>query len=51
MGRKRIRNKKEWDEVTRKIGFWFDPDNPYNAYKDEYIETVLWILTNSGTEI
>lgn len=36
--------KKEWDELTRRIGYWVDLDNPYITYTNDYIETVWWIL-------
>ena len=36
--------KAEWDEFTRKIGFWLDLENPYITYNSDYIETVWWIL-------
>lgn len=36
--------KKEWDEVTRKIGFWVDLEHPYITYENYYIESVWWIL-------
>jgi len=39
-----FRYKKEWDDVTRKIGYWVDLDNPYVTYENSYIETVWWIL-------
>jgi len=39
-----FRYKKEWDEMTRRIGFWVDLENPYITYSNEYIETVWWIL-------
>ncbi len=39
-----FRYKKEWDDVTRKIGFWVDLKNPYITYENSYIETVWWIL-------
>ena len=39
-----FRYKKEWDDVTRKIGYWVDLDNPYITYQNDYIETVWWIL-------
>ena len=35
---------KEWDEITRRIGFWVDLQNPYITYTNDYIETVWWIL-------
>jgi len=39
-----FRYKKEWDDVTRKIGFWVDLNNPYVTYDNDYIESVWWIL-------
>lgn len=37
--------KTEWDELTRRIGFWLDLDNPYITYENNYIESVWWILS------
>ena len=36
--------KTEWDEFTRKLGYWVDLSNPYITYTNDYIETVWWIL-------
>jgi isoleucyl-tRNA synthetase len=36
--------KTEWDEFTRKLGYWVDLDDPYITYDNNYIETVWWIL-------
>ncbi|MFZ5516898.1 MAG: isoleucine--tRNA ligase [Candidatus Zhuqueibacterota bacterium] len=36
--------KKDWDELTRKIGYWVDLDHPYITYENDYIESVWWIL-------
>ncbi len=36
--------KDRWDEITRKIGYWVDLDNPYITYENEYIESVWWLL-------
>lgn len=33
-----------WVEMTRRIGFWLDMDNPYITLKNEYIESVWWSL-------
>ena len=33
-----------WNELTRKIGYWVDMDNPYVTYKSKYIESVWWLL-------
>lgn len=36
--------KKEWEEFTRKIGFWLDFDNAYLTCDNDYIESLWWIL-------
>ena len=36
--------KDQWDDLTIKMGYWVDLDNPYITYKKEYIETLWWIL-------
>ena len=33
-----------WDDITRKMGYWVDLDNPYITFKNEYIESVWWLL-------
>lgn len=38
-----MRFKNEWDELTEKIGYWVDLDDPYITFEPEYIET-LWSL-------
>lgn len=35
---------KDWDEMTRRIGYWLDLDDAYVTLKNEYIESVWWIL-------
>ena len=35
---------KEWTELTRKMGYWVDLDNPYITYENSYIETLWWLL-------
>ncbi|MFC1569772.1 isoleucine--tRNA ligase [bacterium] len=35
---------KEWNELTRRIAYWVDLDNPYVTYTNEYIESVWWLL-------
>ena len=32
-----------WDELTRKMGYWVDLNDPYITFTNEYIET-LWFL-------
>jgi isoleucyl-tRNA synthetase len=34
----------EWNELTRRIGFWVDLAHPYITYENSYIETVWWLL-------
>ncbi len=34
----------EWDELTEKIGYWVDLDDPYITYDNKYIETLWWLL-------
>lgn len=33
-----------WDNLTEKIGYWVDLDNPYITYENSYIETVWYLL-------
>ncbi len=35
--------KDEWDDLTEKMGYWVDLDNPYITFETDYIET-LWSL-------
>ncbi|MEM7575182.1 MAG: isoleucine--tRNA ligase [Bacteroidota bacterium] len=39
-----MRYKDIWDDLTVKMGYWVDLDNPYITYKNEYIESVWWLL-------
>ena len=36
--------KDQWDDLTVKMGYWVDLDNPYITYEKEYIESLWWIL-------
>ncbi len=36
--------KEEWENFTRRIGFWLDLKDPYITCSSEYIESVWWIL-------
>ncbi len=36
--------KKEWDDLTRRIGYWLDLEHPYITFHNDYIESVWWIL-------
>jgi len=33
-----------WNDLTEKIGYWVDLDDPYITYKPKYMETVWWLL-------
>ena len=33
-----------WNDLTEKMGYWVDMENPYITYKSKYMETVWWIL-------
>jgi isoleucyl-tRNA synthetase len=35
---------KEWKDLTHKMGYWVDTDNPYITYDNRYIETLWWLL-------
>jgi isoleucyl-tRNA synthetase len=39
-----LRYKDKWDDLTRKMGYWVDLDDPYITFKNEYIETLWWLL-------
>ncbi|HZW04616.1 MAG TPA: class I tRNA ligase family protein, partial [Anaerolineaceae bacterium] len=34
----------EWEKLTDRIGYWVDLEEAYITYKNEYIESVWWIL-------
>ena len=40
-----LRYKDKWDEITRKMGYWVDLNDPYITFRNEYIETVWWLLS------
>jgi len=33
-----------WNDLTQKMGYWVDMDNPYVTYKSKYMESVWWLL-------
>jgi len=35
---------KEWTDLTHKMGYWVDLENPYITYDNAYIESVWWLL-------
>ncbi len=36
--------KDQWDDLTRKMGYWVDLEHPYITYEAAYIETLWWII-------
>jgi isoleucyl-tRNA synthetase len=36
--------KDKWDDLTTKMGYWVDLQNPYITFKNEYIESLWWCL-------
>ncbi len=40
-----MRYKDKWDEVTKKMGYWVDLNNPYVTFENEYIETLWYLLS------
>ena len=34
----------EWERLTDRIGFWIDTEDAYVTYRNEYIESVWWIV-------
>jgi len=39
-----LKYERAWVDMTQRIGFWIDMDNPYITFKNEYIESVWWSL-------
>ena len=35
---------REWTDLTRKMGYWVDLENPYITYENSYIESLWWLL-------
>lgn len=33
-----------WNNLTKRIGYWVDMEDPYVTYKSKYMETVWWLL-------
>ena len=33
-----------WNDLTRRIGYWVDMEDPYVTYQSKYMETVWWLL-------
>lgn len=39
-----MRYKDKWDELTKKMGYWVDLNDPYITFTNDYIETLWWLL-------
>ncbi len=39
-----MRFKDKWDDITKKMGYWVDLNNPYVTFENNYIETLWWCL-------
>jgi isoleucyl-tRNA synthetase len=39
-----LRYKDKWDELTMKMGYWVDLNDPYITFDNIYIETLWWLL-------
>lgn len=40
-----LRYKQDWDELTRRIGYWVDLEQPYVTFHTSYIESVWWLIS------
>ena len=36
--------KGEWENLTERIGYWLDFENDYVTYRNDYLESIWWIL-------
>ncbi|HXE57172.1 MAG TPA: isoleucine--tRNA ligase [Gemmatimonadales bacterium] len=39
-----FRYKRDWEELSDRIGYWLDYERAYITYSNEYVETVWWLL-------
>jgi isoleucyl-tRNA synthetase len=39
-----------WNNLTEKIGYWVDLEDPYITYEPKYMETVWWLLKQLYTK-
>lgn len=35
----------QWNDLTEKMGYWVDMDDPYITYEPKYMESVWWLLS------
>lgn len=34
--------KNEWEQMSKRVGYWVDYEHPYTTYTDDYIESIWW---------
>ena len=34
-----------WNDLTKKMGYWVDMEDPYVTYKSKYMESVWWLIS------
>ncbi|OMP79484.1 isoleucine--tRNA ligase [[Flexibacter] sp. ATCC 35208] len=39
-----LKYKDKWDDLTRKMGYWVDLQQPYITFENNYIESLWWCL-------
>lgn len=39
-----MRYKDMWDDLTRRMGYWVNLDEPYITFENKYIESIWWLL-------
>jgi len=39
-----------WNDLTQKMGYWVDMDDPYVTYEPKYMESVWWLLKEIYTK-
>ncbi len=40
-----MRFKDKWDDITQKMGYWVDLNNPYVTFENDYVESLWWCLS------
>ncbi|RYY68933.1 MAG: isoleucine--tRNA ligase [Chitinophagaceae bacterium] len=40
-----LKYKDKWDDITKQMGYWVDLNDPYITFKNDYIETLWWCLS------
>ncbi|UAY51818.1 isoleucine--tRNA ligase [Ferruginibacter albus] len=40
-----LKYKDKWDDITKKMGYWVDLNDPYITFENNYIESLWWCLS------